>query len=83
MTELSLIAVAKGALMRAVQDDRRRLERIGEVVARRQATTVAAKAQLSRDAAALSAVAHTRSFVERIQSFSGAPEKRALRIRGN
>ncbi|WHZ15768.1 MAG: mechanosensitive ion channel family protein [Nitrospira sp.] len=68
-TELSVVAVGKDALMRIVEDDRRLLERIGEVVARRQAATAAAKAQLSRDAAALSAVTHTRSLIERIQSF--------------
>lgn len=53
VTELSLIAVGKDALMRIVQDDQRPHERIGGVVARRQATTAAAKAQLFRDAAAL------------------------------
>ncbi|MGZ8422924.1 MAG: cyclic nucleotide-binding domain-containing protein [Nitrospira sp.] len=68
-TELLLIAVGKDALMQVVQDDRRLLERIGEVVAKRQSATAAAKAQLSRDAAALSTVTHTRSLVERIQNF--------------
>ena len=68
-TELLVIAVGKKALLQVVQDDRRLVERIGEVVARRQAATAAAKAQLSREAAALSAVTHTRSLVERIQSF--------------
>lgn len=68
-TELLLIAVGKDALMKVVQDDRRLLERIGEVVARRQATTAAAKAQLSRDVAAKSTVTHTRSLIERIQKF--------------
>lgn len=68
-TELSVIAVGKQALLQVVQEDRRLIERIGEVVARRQAVTAAAKAQLSRDAAALSVVTHARSLVERIQSF--------------
>ena len=68
-TELSVIAVGKQALLQVVQEDRGLVERIGEVVARRQAVTAAAKAQLSRDAAALSVVTHTRSLVERIQSF--------------
>ncbi len=68
-TELSVIAVGKQALLQVVQEDRRLIERIGEVVARRQAATAAAKAQLSRDAAALSVVTHARSLVERIQSF--------------
>jgi CRP-like cAMP-binding protein len=68
-TQLSVIAVGKQALLQVVQEDRRLIERIGEVVARRQAATSAAKAQLSRDAAALSVVTHTRSLVERIQSF--------------
>ena len=68
-TELLVIAVGKQALMQVVQEDRRLIERIGEVVARRQAATAAAKAQLSRDAAALSAVTHARSLVERIQNF--------------
>ena len=68
-TELSVIAVGKQALLQVVQEDRRLVERIGEVIARRQAVTAAAKAQLSRDAAALSVVTHTRSLVERIQSF--------------
>lgn len=68
-TELSVIAVGKQALMQVVQEDRRLVERIGEVVARRQAATAAAKAQLSRDAAALSAVRQTQSLVERIQKF--------------
>lgn len=76
-TELSLIAVGKGALMRVVQDDRRLLERIGEVVARRQATTAAAKAQLSRDAEALSTVTHTRSLIERIQYFFWGGRKKS------
>ena len=69
VTQLSVIAVSKSALLQVVQEDRRLIERIGEVVARRQAATAAAKAQLSRDAAALSVVTHTRSLVERIQSF--------------
>ena len=69
VTQLSVIAVSKSALLQVVQEDRRLIERIGEVVARRQAVTAAAKAQLSRDAAALSVVTHTRSLVERIQSF--------------
>ena len=69
VTELSVIAVGKAALLQVFQEDRRLIERIGEVVARRQAATAAAKAQLSRDAAALSVVTHTRSLVERIQSF--------------
>lgn len=68
-TQLSVIAVGKQALLQVVQEDRRLIERIGEVVARRQAATSEAKAQLSRDAAALSLVTHTRSLVERIQSF--------------
>ncbi len=68
-TELLVVAVGKDALMRVVQDDRRLLERIGEVVAQRQAATASAKAQLSRDAAALSTVSHTRSLIERIQNF--------------
>lgn len=68
-TELSVIAVGKQALLQVVQEDRQLIERIGAVVARRQAATAAAKAQLSRDAAALSVVTHTRSLVERIQSF--------------
>ena len=68
-TELSVIAVGKQALLQVLQEDRQLIERIGEVVARRQAATAAAKAQLSRDAAALSVVTHTRSLVERIQSF--------------
>lgn len=68
-TDLSVIAVGKLALLQVVQEDRRLIEQIGEVVARRQSATAAAKAQLSRDAAALSVVTHTRSLVERIQSF--------------
>lgn len=68
-TELLVIAVGKQSLLQVVQEDRRLIERIGEVVARRQAATAAAKAQLSREAAALSAVTHTRSLVERIQNF--------------
>lgn len=68
-TELLVIAVGKQALLQVVQEDRRLIERIGEVVAHRQAATAAAKAQLSRDAAALSAVTHTRSLIERIQNF--------------
>lgn len=68
-TDLIVIAVGKQALLQAIQEDRRLIERIGEVVARRQAATAAAKAQLSREAAALSVVTQTRSLVERIQSF--------------
>lgn len=75
-TELSVIAVGKQALLQVVQEDRRLIERIGEVVARRQAVTAAAKAQLSRDAASLSVVTHTRSLVERIQSFFWGIQKR-------
>ena len=68
---LNLYRAASGALDTRRPDAyvRRLIERIGEVVARRQAVTAAAKAQLSRDAAALSVVTHTRSLVERIQSF--------------
>ncbi|MDR4481493.1 MAG: mechanosensitive ion channel [Nitrospira sp.] len=68
-TELLVIAVGKQALLRVVQEDRPLIERIGEVVARRQAATAATKAQLSRDAAALSAATQTRSLIERIQNF--------------
>jgi len=68
-TELSVVTVEKDGLMRIVEADRRLLEQIGEVVARRQAATAAAKAKLSRDAEALSAITRTRSLVERIQSF--------------
>jgi len=68
-TDLSVIAVGKQALLQVLQEDRPLIERIGEVVARRQADTAVAKAQLSRDAAALSVGTHTRSLVERIQSF--------------
>jgi len=76
-TELSLIAVGKDALMQVVQDDRRMLERIGEVVARRQVTTAAAKAQLSREVAPLSTATQTRSLVERIQSFFWGGRKKS------
>lgn len=68
-TDLSVIAVGKQALLQVLQEDKPLIERIGEVVARRHADTAAAKAQLSRDAAALSVGTHTRSLVERIQSF--------------
>ncbi|MBS0172340.1 MAG: mechanosensitive ion channel [Nitrospira sp.] len=68
-TDLTVIAVGKQALLQAIHEDRRLIERIGEVVARRQAATAAAKAQLSREVASLSVVTQTRSLVERIQSF--------------
>lgn len=72
-TAVSVIAVGKPALLQLIESDRQLIEKIGEVVARRQAATAAVKAQLSRDAEALSVVTRTRSLVERIQSFfSGA-----------
>lgn len=55
--------------MRVVEADHRLLDRIGEIVARRQAVTMSAKAQLSQEAASLSAATHTRSLIERIQTF--------------
>jgi small-conductance mechanosensitive channel/CRP-like cAMP-binding protein len=71
---LQVIAVGKDALIQVVHEDRRLVEQIGEVVARRHAATTAAKEQLSRDAAALAASSHTRSLVERIQSFLWGPK---------
>jgi small-conductance mechanosensitive channel len=72
-TPVSVVAVGKPALLQLIESDRQLIEKIGEVVARRQAATAAVKAQLSRDAEALSVVTRTRSLVERIQSFfSGA-----------
>ena len=68
-TGLEVIAVGKAALMRVVEADHRLLDRIGEIVARRQAVTMSAKAQLSQEAASLSAATHTRSLIERIQTF--------------
>lgn len=78
VTELLVIAVSKNALMRVVQDDRRLLERIGEVVAKRQAATAAAKTQLCKDAAGLSTVTHTRPLIERIQIFFWGGRKSRL-----
>jgi small-conductance mechanosensitive channel len=66
---LQVIAVGKEALIQVVHEDRRLVEQIGEVVARRHAATAAAKEQLSREAAALAASSQTRSLVERIQNF--------------
>ncbi len=72
---LQVIAVGKEALIQVVEQDRRLVEQIGEVVARRHAATAAAKAQLSREAAALAANSQARSLVERIQNFLWGPKK--------
>ncbi|MGQ0810040.1 MAG: cyclic nucleotide-binding domain-containing protein [Nitrospiraceae bacterium] len=69
---LTVIVVGKQALSRVIQEDRRLIERISEVVASRQAATLVAKDKLSRDSAG--AVAReTRSLVERIRSFFWGP----------
>ncbi len=73
---LQVIAVGKDALLQVVQQDRRLVEQIGEVVARRHAATAAAKAQLSKEAAALAASSQTKSLVERIQNFLWGPKDR-------
>jgi small-conductance mechanosensitive channel len=69
VTPLKLVQVGKAALSRIVQEDQRLVERIGEVVARRQVMTIAAKEQLSRERASLEVTQQTRSLIDRIQGF--------------
>jgi CRP-like cAMP-binding protein len=69
VTPLKVVQVGKAALSRIVQEDQRIIERIGEVVARRQVMTIAAKEQLSRERASLEITQQTRSLIDRIQDF--------------
>jgi CRP-like cAMP-binding protein len=69
VTPLKVVQVGKAALSRIVQEDQRIVERIGEVVARRQVMTIAAKEQLSRERASLEVTKQTRSLIDRIQGF--------------
>ncbi len=69
ITPLAVVAVGKQALSRVVQEDERIVSRIGEVVARRQVLTAAAKEQLSRESASQAVARQTQSLIQRIQKF--------------
>lgn len=69
ITPMTVVAVGKQALSRVVQGDERIVNRIGEVVARRQVLTAAAKEQMSRESATLAVATQTQSLIQRIQKF--------------
>lgn len=68
-TSLRVIAVGKDSLVRVVQEDQRSLERIGEVIARRQEASLAATQELDRQALSAVHASPARRLVERIQQF--------------
>lgn len=69
LTPLKVIVIGKEALLTVVQEDRALVDRISEVVAQRQASIVAAKEQLSRDAQAARLTSQKRSLIARIQHY--------------
>jgi CRP-like cAMP-binding protein len=68
-TPLRVVVVGKQGLSRVTQEDGRVIDRIGEVVARRQLATAAAKEQLAREGATVAVANQTRSLTERIRRF--------------
>jgi CRP-like cAMP-binding protein len=68
-TLLKVLVVGKDVLVQLVQEDRGVIERIGAVVARRQASTLAAKRELDREASKVAERLQTRPLMERIQNF--------------
>lgn len=68
-TPLMIIVVGKELLVQLVQEDRRAIERIGDVIMRRQASTLAAKQELDREASKAAGRHHARPLIERIQNF--------------
>lgn len=69
ITPMIVVAVGKDALSRVVQGDQAIVNRIGEVVARRQVLTAAAKEQMSRESAGQAVATQTQSLIQRIQKF--------------
>ncbi len=68
-TPLRVVVVGKQGLSRVAQEDGRVIDRISEVVARRQLATAAAKDQLAREGATITVANQTRSLTERIRRF--------------
>jgi CRP-like cAMP-binding protein len=68
-TVLKVLVVGKDGLVQLVQEDRGVIERIGAVVARRQASTLAAKQELDREASKAVERHAARPLIERIQNF--------------
>ncbi len=68
-TPLKVIVIGKTALLHVVQSDQGLVERISEVVARRQAAASAAREQLSREASMAKMTSQTRSLIARIQYY--------------
>ena len=68
-TPLRVVSIGKQALSRVVQEDGDLVNRISEVVARRQVEMAATRERLSRENAAAALVSRKRSLGERIQSF--------------
>ncbi|HEX2056161.1 MAG TPA: mechanosensitive ion channel family protein, partial [Nitrospiraceae bacterium] len=68
-TPLKVLVVGKDALVQLVQQDRVVIERIGAVVARRHASTLAAKQELDREASKAAGRHPVRPLIERIQNF--------------
>lgn len=68
-TLLKVLVVGKDVLVQLVQEDRGVIERIGAVVARRQASTLAAKRELDREASKVAERLQARPLMERIQNF--------------
>jgi CRP-like cAMP-binding protein len=66
---LRVIVVGKDLLVQIVQEDRRVIERIGDVITRRQASTLAAKQELDREASIAAGRHQARPLIERIQNF--------------
>lgn len=68
-TILRVLVVGKDALVQLVQEDKGVIERIGAVVARRQASTLAAKQELDRESSKAVERQAARPLIERIQNF--------------
>lgn len=69
ITPMIVVVVGKDALSRVVQGDELIVNRIGEVVARRQVLTAAAKDQMSRESANQAVATQAQSLIKRIQEF--------------
>jgi CRP-like cAMP-binding protein len=74
-TPLRVIVVGKDLLVQLVQEDRRVIERIGDVITQRQVSTLAAKQELDREASKAAGRHHARPLIERIQNFLWGPAK--------
>lgn len=69
VTPLRVVSIGKESLGQVVQQDGNLVDRISEVVARRQAETLATREKLSREGAPVARTSQARSLGERIRRF--------------